>query len=91
MLFGLTIATAVIGTMAYRHFGSLVRVSTLLRVLCASAVVALASAASPIAGPLVLVKLALLGGIYLLVLYMLGEITSKDLGLPGNSRVEHSA
>jgi O-antigen/teichoic acid export membrane protein len=83
MLLGLTIATAAIGIMAYRHFGALVRVSTLLRVLCAIAVVALASIASPILGPLILVKLALLGGIYLLVLYMLGEITNKDFGLPG--------
>jgi len=41
--------------------------------------------------PLLLVKLALLGGFYLLVLYMLGEITGKDLGLPGNSLAEHSA
>jgi O-antigen/teichoic acid export membrane protein len=83
MLLGLTIATALIGMMAYRHFGSVVQASTLLRVLCAVAVVGLASIASPVAGPLVLVKLAVLGGIYLLVLYMLGEITGKDFGLSG--------
>jgi len=41
--------------------------------------------------PLLLVKLALLGGVYLLVLYMLGEITSKDLRLTSISRPEHSA
>jgi len=40
---------------------------------------------------LLLVKLALLGGVYLLVLYMLGEITSKDLRLTSISRAEHSA
>jgi len=83
MLLGLTIGTSLIGTMAYRHFGSLIQVSTLLRVLCAVAVVGLASAAGPVTGPLVVVKLALLGGIYLLVLYMLGEITGKDFGLSG--------
>jgi O-antigen/teichoic acid export membrane protein len=91
MLFGLFIGTGLIGTIAYRHFGPVVQASTLLRVLCAVAAVGLASIASPVAGPLVLVKLAVLGVIYLLVLYMLGEITGKDFGLPGNSRVEHSA
>ena len=85
MLLGLIIGTALIGMIAYRHFGSVVQSSTLLRVLFAVAVVGLVSTASPVAGPLVLVKLVLLGGIYLLVLYVLGEITGKDFGLPRKS------
>jgi O-antigen/teichoic acid export membrane protein len=91
MLLGLAIGTVLIGTMAYRHFGSVVQAPTLLRVLFAVAVVGLASAASPVAGPLVLVKLVLLGGIYVLVLYMLGEITGKDLGLSEKSPDDRSA
>jgi PST family polysaccharide transporter len=91
MVLGMTIAVSLTGAMAYRRFGSLVRASLLLRVLVAAAVIALASTVIPVEGPVVLVKLALLGGIYLFVLYMMGEITSKDFGLPRNNRAETSA
>jgi O-antigen/teichoic acid export membrane protein len=91
MLVGLIIGTLVIGTMAHRHFGSLIQPSTLLRVLLAVVVVGLASSTTHVIGPVVLVKLALLGGIYLLVLYVTGEITGKDLGLHAITRVESSA
>lgn len=91
MILGVSIACLLMGTMAYRDFGSLARASTLGRVLCAAATVALASVLSPISGPLVLIKLAFLGGIYLVVLFMLGEITRKDFVLLGVSRAEHPA
>jgi O-antigen/teichoic acid export membrane protein len=91
MLLGTAIGAALTGVMAYRHFGSLVRSSTLFRVLCAAALVGLVSAAIPVRGPLVFVKLALLGGLYLLVLHVLGEITGKDFGLPVKSPTDRSA
>lgn len=81
LLLGLGIATLIAGSMAYRRFGSLVRASTLARVLVAAAAVGLLSTLWSVDGPLVLVKLALLGMLYLLVLYGLGEITKKDFQL----------
>jgi O-antigen/teichoic acid export membrane protein len=90
MLFGLVIGTALIGMMAYRQFGPLVRLSTLLRLLAAIGVVGVLSAASPVQGPVVLVKLVILGAVYLVVLYMLGEITSKDFRFTGVSRTKQS-
>jgi hypothetical protein len=81
MLLGTAVGAALAGAMAYWHFGSLVQPATLLRVIVAAVVVGLAGSAYRVAGPLVLVKLALLGGIYLLVLYALGEVTGKDFSL----------
>jgi O-antigen/teichoic acid export membrane protein len=83
MVLGMAIGAAVTGGMAYHRFGSLVQSSTLIRVLGAAAVVGLVSVAIQVQGPLVIIKLGLLGGLYLLVLYLLGEITGKDFGLPG--------
>ena len=91
MLLGMAIGAAVTGGMAYRQFGSLVRSSTLLRVLVAAAVIALVSVAADVEGPLVIVKIPLLGALYLLVLYMLGEISGKDFGLPGKNLADRSA
>jgi O-antigen/teichoic acid export membrane protein len=91
MLLGMGIAAALTGALAYRHFGSLVRASTLGRVLAAAALVGLASATIPLRGPLVIVKLALLGGLYVLVLWVLGEIAGRDFGLPGRNPVDRSA
>jgi O-antigen/teichoic acid export membrane protein len=79
MLLGTAIGTALIGALAYRCFGSLVQSSMLLRVFVAAVVVGLVSAVCPVRGPVVILKLALLGGLYLLVLYMLGEVTGKDI------------
>jgi O-antigen/teichoic acid export membrane protein len=78
---GIGAATIVIGAIARAHFGSLVRAPMLTRVIVAAAVVGFASAAFHVEGPLVLLKLALLGGLYILVLYFLKEVTLQDLGL----------
>jgi O-antigen/teichoic acid export membrane protein len=78
---GIGAATIVIGAIARAHFGSLVRAAMLTRVIVAAAVVGFASAAFHVEGPLVLLKLALLGGLYILVLYFLKEVTLQDLGL----------
>lgn len=88
MLLGMIIGAGLTGAMAYRRFGSLVSFSTLVRVLVATAVVGLVSVAIQVQGPLVLVKLALLGGLYLFVLHLLGEITGKDFGVLGKSPAE---
>jgi O-antigen/teichoic acid export membrane protein len=82
MLLGMAFATGMTGAMVYRHIGPVVRSSTMFRVLVAVAAIGLVSAAIPVRGPLLIVKLAMLGGIYLLVLHELGEITGKDFGLP---------
>ena len=78
LLLGVGVATVMVGVMAYRRFGALVRVSTLRRVLVAAVVVGLASSAWPVHGPWVVVKLGTLGLLYFFVLYGLGEITKDD-------------
>jgi O-antigen/teichoic acid export membrane protein len=81
LLLAVSVGTAVTGAVAHHHFGSLIRISTIVRVAVAAIVVGLVSVAIPVRGPLVIVKLALLGGGYLLVLKLLGEVSAKDLGL----------
>lgn len=84
MVFGMGLGTAVTGAIAYRHFGTLVRGATLLRVLAAAVVVGLVHMAYPVQGGWwVLIKLPLLGGLYLLVLFILREITPQDFGIRG--------
>jgi len=78
LLLGVVIATVTVGAIAYRCFGSLIRASTLVRVLIAAIIVGLLSIAWPMHGPLVVVKLGVLGVLYLVVLYGLGEITKDD-------------
>ena len=78
LLLGVVIATVTVGIIAYRRFGALVRASTLGRVLVAAAVVGLASTLYPVHGPLVLVKLGVLGVLYFFVLFGLGEVTKDD-------------
>ena len=78
---GMAAATGVTGAMVYRHFGPVIGAGTIFRVLVTAAGVLVVSAAIQVRGPLVLVKLALLGGLYLLMLHILGEITGKDFGL----------
>ena len=77
----MAIATIIAGTMAYRRFGALVQPTTLARVLIAATAVALASVLWPLSGPLIVVKIALLGSLYLLVLFGPGEITKADFKL----------
>lgn len=78
LLLGVVIATVTVGIIAYRRFGALVRASTLGRVLVAAVVVGLASTLYPVHGPLVLVKLGVLGVLYFFVLFGLGEVTKDD-------------
>jgi O-antigen/teichoic acid export membrane protein len=85
MLLGTALGAVVTGTMAYHCFGSLVQSCTLTRVFIAAAVIASISLALQVDGPLVLVKVALLGGLYLFVLYLLGEISGKDFGFSRKS------
>jgi O-antigen/teichoic acid export membrane protein len=90
MVLGTAIGAAVTGGMVYRRFGSLVQSSTVVRVFVAAAVVGLVSVVIEVHGLLVIVKLSLLGGLYLLVLYLTGEITGKDFGLPGKKPIDPS-
>lgn len=79
MLAGLVLSAVLTGAAAHRRFGAVTPVSTLLRVAIAAAVVAAISAVVPASGAAVLLKLLLLGGLYLLILCVLGEISRKDL------------
>jgi O-antigen/teichoic acid export membrane protein len=81
LVLGVAVGAAVTGTLARMHFGALRGWSTVLRVLAASAVTALASAAVHVPGALILIKLAALGAVYLLTLYLLGEVTPQSLRL----------
>ena len=90
MLLGMAIGTGLTGAMAYRHFGSVVRLSTLIRVLVAALVVALLSATITVQGPVIIIKLAMLSSVYLFTLYILGEITWKDFGLSMKDAAERS-
>jgi O-antigen/teichoic acid export membrane protein len=91
MIIGVALATAVTGTLTARRFGAPIGAATVGRVLVACVVVGVASMAIPIVGRLILVKLALLGLLFLATLYALGEITSRDFGRPsGNPRPLHS-
>jgi O-antigen/teichoic acid export membrane protein len=91
MLLGMAGAAALTGAIAYRQFGSLVRGSTVIRVLVAAALVGLVSALFQVQGPLLLAKFTVLGGFYLLVLRAFGEITGKDFGLPAKDPADHPA
>jgi O-antigen/teichoic acid export membrane protein len=83
ILFGVVVGTVLTGAAAYQHFGSLIRLSTLVRVFVAAAVVGVISATFSVRGPSVLIKLALDGGLYLFLLWTMGEVSGKDFGLPG--------
>jgi O-antigen/teichoic acid export membrane protein len=82
---GLSAGVAVMGTLAWRHHGALVRLVTLLRIVLAAGVAALLGFLVPAAGAWVLAKMAAVGAVYLIVLVLSGEVTSADLGM-GKSR-----
>jgi len=83
LVLGVAFAGAVTGLIARRHFGALIRSSTVIRVLVAATVVGFAGAAVHMPGPWVLLKLVLLGSLYLATLFLLKEITPGDVGFPG--------
>ena len=81
MLAGMSAVTIVTGMIAGAHFGALIRTAMVVRVIVAAGIVALASAAFAVQGPIVIAKVAGLGGLYLCALYLLKEITLRDFGL----------
>jgi len=91
MVFGTAAGAVIIGSMAYHHFGSLVDLTTLFRVSVAAVVACVANVILQVSGPVVIVKVAILGGLYLLVLYLLGEITTKDFGFSMKRAADRSA
>ncbi|MEZ5290877.1 MAG: oligosaccharide flippase family protein [Vicinamibacterales bacterium] len=85
MVLSIALCTAATGALTYRAFGPVVRLATLARIAAAAAVAAAVSRLLPVAGPLVLVKTAALGLLYLGVLAALGEISRDDLGFGARS------
>ena len=81
LVLGMAVGVVVIGTFARRHFGALYGVATVLRVCAAAVIVGLVSSVVEVHGAIVLVKCALLGVLYLVVLYVLGEVNRDDVGL----------
>jgi O-antigen/teichoic acid export membrane protein len=81
MVLGVAVATVVTGALTHLHFGAPIRRATVFRVIAVSGVVALASTAVPVGGPLILVKLAVLAVLFMLTLYVLGEVSPQDFGL----------
>ncbi len=81
MVAGLACCALLTGAVTRLKFGPLVPFATLLRVGVAAAVVALVSAVVRIQGPWLLAKLAVLGCLYLILLWMFGEISQDDLRL----------
>ena len=65
--------------LVYRRFGVLIRLSTVVRVMVATALMALMSAQFPIGGAGLLLKFVVLLGVYVLLLRCLKEITWDDL------------
>ncbi len=82
LLIGMLGVAIVIGALVWQQFGAPLGLGTLGRVAVASTVVAIPGMLISTSGPLVLVKMAGLGGVYLLVLRLLGEISGKDFTLP---------
>lgn len=83
-ILGLGAAGAI--ALAVARFGAIVRVTTLVRVLIAILVVAVADPWLDLTGAWLVVKLALLGILYGVVLALSGEVSIKDLGAFGRWR-----
>jgi O-antigen/teichoic acid export membrane protein len=86
MVVGMSFGTLIMGVAAYRHFGRLVRLRMVVRVACAAALVGVLSAMIPTPGFLVLIKLPCMGAIYLLLLYLAGEVTPADFSILSGGR-----
>lgn len=91
MVLGMAIAATSIGAITYRRFGSVLEWPTVWRVFLAAAVVALTGISVQVQGALLLGKVALLGALYLGVLYWSGEITAGDFRSPLESARQSSA
>lgn len=79
---GILAGTAIAGVLAYRRFGRLVRLRTLVRVVVAVGTVSLAAHWIPAPGAWVLLKLVGLEGACLGLLVLMGEVSKDDLVLP---------
>jgi O-antigen/teichoic acid export membrane protein len=78
---GVAIGTAVTSVLVRLHFGAFAPWMTIVRVGIAGAAVAVASNSFAVEGPLVLVKLVVLGGMYVSILLAFRELSWRDLGL----------
>jgi stage V sporulation protein B len=74
----LTLGTIVSLVMTHLRLGATARLATVLRVAAAAAAIGLAAYLIPVSGPWLVVKLGGLGLLYLVLLWMLGEITTAD-------------
>lgn len=72
-------AVAIGSVLTARQFGTLVKLSTAIRVTVATSIVGYASTEITVTGLLLVVKLGALLATYLLILALLGEITRRDL------------
>lgn len=86
LVLGMAAGAAIMGTLTYRRFGGLIAGRTLGRIAGAAAVVWMLGSLVPVAGPLVLVKMAVLAALYLGLLIWWGEVTPGDFGLAGWGR-----
>lgn len=82
LLVGMLGVAVAMGVMVWRWLGAPFDARTLFRVVLAGAIVFVPSAWFQVEGPVVLLKLVILGGLYLLVLWRLGEISAADFVLP---------
>jgi O-antigen/teichoic acid export membrane protein len=80
LAFGMLLGAGVLGLLARRRHGPLFHWPTLARVMAAGAVVGLIGRLVAVPGAWVLLEGAALAGVYLLLLWSLGELTVADLG-----------
>jgi O-antigen/teichoic acid export membrane protein len=78
---GLSAGVVIMGAVTWRRFGALVRLATVLRVGLAAAVAVLASELVPVRGGWVVVKIGVIGLLYLAVLVLSRELTAADIGM----------
>lgn len=67
-----------VGALALRRFGALISVGTVARLTLAIVPIAVAGVALEVTGAWLLLKMMVLGGLYLLLLWLLGEISPSD-------------
>ena len=91
LLIGMVGIAVVNGLMVWRYLGPPFALATVARVAAASLLVGIPAVLVPVSGPLVLLKIGLLGAAYLLILKLLGEISAADFALPKVETAPESA
>ncbi|HET8649873.1 MAG TPA: oligosaccharide flippase family protein [Gemmatimonadales bacterium] len=91
LLIGMLGVSLVTGIVTWWEFGCPFALRTVARVAAAAVPVVLLGVWLPVSGPVVLIKMAVLGGLYLLLLKLMGEITAADFSLPQIRAVAHTA